>query len=63
MVGNKFNKIFRQAVAVVFIVAQTNLFGALSFFALAPIPAHAEIPTTIGYQGRLKDAAGTALTG
>ncbi|MEK7655984.1 MAG: hypothetical protein AAB386_04895, partial [Patescibacteria group bacterium] len=64
MIGKKYTRILRQVIAAVFIVAQTNIFSVLSFFAiLAPLPVQASFPNTVGYQGRLKNSAGTAQTG
>jgi hypothetical protein len=54
---------FRRDLKILFlIVALASVFGFAEpwFFAKT---AQASIPTTLGYQGRLKNASGTALTG
>ena len=48
--------------AIFFLVALTSLFGFVQSAFLSS-PAQAAIPQTVGYQGRLKNASGTALTG
>ena len=54
-----FSRPFKDALAVLLMA------GALAFCVavLGPWPVHAAIPTTVGYQGRLKNTAGTAQTG
>jgi hypothetical protein len=54
---------FRRHLSVIFLlVTFAGLFG-FGFFALPTNDAAAAIPTTLGYQGRLKNSSGNALTG
>ena len=63
MFGKKYTRILRQVIAAVFIVAQTNILAYFGFSRyLASSCAQASFPNTVGYQGRLKNSAGTAQT-
>ena len=62
MTGDKKLSLSWHASVVIFLVALTSLFGFL-LNAFSVNQANAAIPTTLGYQGRLKNASGTALTG
>ncbi len=62
MTGEKRLGLSWHASVVIFLVALTSLFGFL-LNAFSVNQANAAIPTTLGYQGRLKNASGTALTG
>ncbi|MCE9585751.1 hypothetical protein K8R04_00320 [Candidatus Uhrbacteria bacterium] len=66
---NNYYRLFRKSLATVVALVQFLGMGVfpnlptLPFEFLQAIPAHAAIPTTLGYQGRLKNSSGTALTG
>ncbi len=56
----------RKCITAYFILAQSlglGFFQIPSLPLLSALPAHAAIPTTLGYQGRLKNSSGNPLTG
>ncbi|HEU0050708.1 MAG TPA: hypothetical protein VFQ60_01475, partial [Patescibacteria group bacterium] len=53
----------RRMNVVVLLIAQLYSFGNFDFGFFSVPEAEAAIPVTIGYQGRLKNASGSALTG